>query len=368
MALFQKPTPNMDYIKYICYGTEICPKTDTLHYQCYVEFKDKYSIKKCQEYMGVPNCHLETRKCNEPISARHYCLKDYSHMDCEECIKAKTNNKNGFGCDEKNNNFIYSGPLDDKFKDTNFEFIELGKIPVLKQGERIDILRNIELIKNGEIDEIEDSFLLRYPKGSEKLISKYNKLLAFKNVEKEPIINRIIYGQTGRGKTLLAINFCKENDLSYYIINPDNKGGKLWFNNYKNEKVLIIDEFDGQIPLTKMNGLLQRVPVEVETKGSTLYPMWDYVFICSNYHPLEWYKENEYVDSLLSRIDEIINIIGDDLRQKSKNCKTIKLNNKTDKLTINKKIDSADKICIDNNIDNEREKTEKNTKRVCFNM
>lgn len=77
MAIFgDEPKPDMSFIDYIVWGKEICPKTKKEHFQCYVEFKDKYTIKKCQKYLGVDNtCHLESRK-GSPLEASIYCKKD----------------------------------------------------------------------------------------------------------------------------------------------------------------------------------------------------------------------------------------------------------------------------------------------------
>lgn len=65
-----------DKIKYICYGTERCGRTDREHWQGFVCLKKTCRIPKCKEWLGGrTRIHLESRRGSRH-EARDYCFKD----------------------------------------------------------------------------------------------------------------------------------------------------------------------------------------------------------------------------------------------------------------------------------------------------
>lgn len=55
------PSPDLEKIIYMVYQPEICPTTGRLHYQGYVEFKEKFSIKKVRKIFKDPKLWLGHR-------------------------------------------------------------------------------------------------------------------------------------------------------------------------------------------------------------------------------------------------------------------------------------------------------------------
>lgn len=64
-----------EHFRYLIYGEEICPKTGNIHWQSYVEFFNKVSIKKLKIWLNDDTLHAEVRKGSRE-QARHYCMKD----------------------------------------------------------------------------------------------------------------------------------------------------------------------------------------------------------------------------------------------------------------------------------------------------
>ena len=59
------------------------------------------------------------------------------------------------------------------------------------------------------------------------------------------------------------------------------------------EKVAVIEEFNGQIPLQKMLQLLDPYPQSLEVKGGTRPCLFEVIFITSNSSPEEWYRTTD---------------------------------------------------------------------------
>lgn len=71
-------------------------------------------------------------------------------------------------------------------------------------------------------------------------------------------------------------------------------GTKAWYDGYNGEEVIVLEEFDGQWPITELNKLLDRDPCRVELKGGTVVSRMHTLFITSNKSPCEWWPDNCY--------------------------------------------------------------------------
>lgn len=65
--------------QYMVYQTEKCPTTGTIHYQCYVECKDKMSLEALKKAIGDESAHVEPRKGNQD-QAIIYCTKSETRV------------------------------------------------------------------------------------------------------------------------------------------------------------------------------------------------------------------------------------------------------------------------------------------------
>lgn len=62
-------------IRYLCYGIEICPKTQKQHYQGYLELRKPLRMQGVKKLLDDNTIHLEKRKGTRD-QARDYCKKD----------------------------------------------------------------------------------------------------------------------------------------------------------------------------------------------------------------------------------------------------------------------------------------------------
>lgn len=110
----------------------------------------------------------------------------------------------------------------------------------------------------------------------------------------------VFWGPTGTGKTRRAW------ELGGMDAYPKVPNTKFW-DGYQGQKVVIIDEFRGDISISNLLRWFDRYPVLVEIKGSSTILCAETVYITSNLSPREWYRDLDEatVDALLRRLDII---------------------------------------------------------------
>lgn len=225
-------------VKYAIYQLEMCPETNRLHFQGYLE------LIKPQRYTWIQNnipgfegCHLEPRH-GSAAQARDYCSK-----------------KDGTEIE---------GPW------------TYGEM--YGQGERMDIAQLKMDVDNNKTDlELWDSHplaFLRFQKAIQHVRQLKSKT---RNWEME---NTYIYGAPGLGKSFYA-----DTQLpGAYWKQP----GKWWCN-YLGEDV-ILDEFNGYLTWTELLRILDRYPMQVETKGGQVQFLAHKVALTTNKLPSELYS------------------------------------------------------------------------------
>lgn len=260
MACYTEPKPNMEFINYICWQREICPDTKRIHWQTYVEFKDKFTVKKCQSYVGVIDCHLATR-AGKPEEAKAYCCKSES-------------------------------------RDIDALFIEFGKMQKTGQGNRSDIIDLCERIKNNGI--IEDFEYFKYSKNITDLKAIMNQT---KTNEFRIVSTCVIIGVPECGKTSLI--YKKHGFENCYKL--DMSSSECWFDGYHQESILIIDDFYGWIKYGQLLNILDGFPLKLQIKHNHTYANWTKVYITSNAPMHEWYNRLE-ISALTRRIEFTFNM------------------------------------------------------------
>lgn len=242
-----------DIIRYLCYGEEICPKTNKKHLQGWIQFRNPKDLRPAQKILKMGKIHMEM--CNgSEYSNDKYCTKDGKYKK--------------FG----------------KFK---------------SQGFRTDleiIKKNIE--SGASLTEIiQDNFSMycRYRNGIEKYVEivTKEKTKVFRHVEVE-----YIHGSTGTGKTRYAMN------NSTYKITGDQL---QWWDGYDGEKAICIDEYDNNVPITKLLNILDGYHLRLSIKGGFTYANWTNVFITSNLEPdaLHANAKTKHREALFRRITKI---------------------------------------------------------------
>lgn len=225
---------------YLVYGKEICPDTGKKHWQGYAEFKSPKTLKAAQKDLGIGDAHMEKRH-GTPTQAAEYCMKD------------------------------------GEFK----EFGERRADP--EPGKRNDIIalrdaaRAASSVTELHDDKVVEAYASHMKFAKEVMFySKKARTAEWRNVTVE-----IYWGDPRTGKTKRA----KEEGDSYTWLPSE----PAWFDGYDGEKILIIDEFYGQVRMELMLKLLEGHQQRLPVKGGFTWAEWDRVFITSNTNPTEWY-------------------------------------------------------------------------------
>lgn len=223
-----------DIIRYLCYGYETCPTTNKKHIQGWIQFYTQKDIGKVQRILGLGKIHLEKCKGNEYDNDK-YC--------------------------KKSNNFKHHGEFKFQGERTDLENV-YKKIVRENQTRENIIMENFETYcryRKGILDAIE--------------VAEKNNRKQFRKVEVE-----WVWGDTDHGKTRYGF----EN--TDFLI----KGAELkWWDGYNGESSICIDEYDSDIPITRMLNLLDGYPLRLPIKGSFTYANWTKVIVTSNLSPDE---------------------------------------------------------------------------------
>lgn len=104
----------------------------------------------------------------------------------------------------------------------------------------------------------------------------------------------VYYGPTGVGKSFAISHRAPSG---YRLPPQQNSSGCGWWEAYDNQRVIIIEEFYGQLRWNFLLQLLDRYPLRVEHKGGSCEFVGTEFHISSNRAPWEWY-DSERVGSL----------------------------------------------------------------------
>lgn len=263
---------------YLVYQQERCPETGALHYQGYVELIAQKSLRQLKDLLGSSTIHIERRRGTQ-AEAIAYCKKDESRVD---------------------------GPW------------EFGTPK--EQGRRTDLDKIYTMLKEGktQLDVLEEypSQYIRYARGIEAAQRLLIKQKA-QHRENVPIPVHVLIGDPGVGKTRFIFDNYAREDI-YVLTQHDNA---LWFDGYVNQKILLIDDFYGNIKFGFMLNLIDRYPgLRLPIKGGFAHSCWEKVYITSNSHPSKWYSTVPNIDALFRRFHRIYNLPEDfDLLKESLN-------------------------------------------------
>lgn len=254
---------NFKDITYGIYGHEVAPTTGTRHLQGYLAFSKKKRLN--QVTVLIPGAHFEVAH-GTPMQNIAYCSK---------------------GADIRT----------------------VGDVPN-GSGHRTDLEQAAEDVKAGKtFREIATDHPVAFVKYSRGL--KLLKDELFVKTMRLDLKVLHIYGKTGRGKSRYA---CDRFGLEeVYKLEP-NQNGTLWFDKYKGEKCLLIDDFDGWIGFRSFLTLLDIYPYTCQTKGGTVPAQWTTVVITSEKQMIEWYVRERSGDiaQLARRITQVVCADDDD--------------------------------------------------------
>ena len=262
---------SIDFIDYVCFQYEKGELYGNLHLQGFMHFHDTMEFNHVRALF--PTMHLD--KCEgKNFECREYCMKTATKVD-------------------------------------GYDFFEHGVL--IEAQQRSDIYGFKDRLKEGATNA---ELLDEYP---HLTINSYNKLNALRNdIKREQFENitrkvhvTYIYGKADTGKTTYAQRVLKIPHKEICKI-ADYGSGK--FDEYQTQDIILFDEFDGQILMTKMNDYLDGEPICLPARYQNKQACYTQVFIISNYPLAEQYlkeradgKEPSF-KGFTRRIHEIIHI------------------------------------------------------------
>ncbi len=125
------------------------------------------------------------------------------------------------------------------------------------------------------------SFVIRYPRGFDKLREIYQP----RRDGSHDVDVIVLYGPAGSGKSHYVFNKYPE---AYWL--SAQSSGVQWWDGYDGHSVVVIDEFEGDMPFKILKRILDKFPYRVQIKGSMPHLQTYKYIIMSNSHPENWYK------------------------------------------------------------------------------
>lgn len=229
-------------IRYLIGQVELCPDTDRLHIQGYVEFT-RPKRRRAVVAALADGCHVEPRQGSRD-SARDYARK-------EETRKF--------------------GP------------IEIGTW-ITGQGSREDLAALHQSLQAGtsfrDISNEHFGAFIRYSRG----ITLWRVLNTPRRNWKPQVW--VFYGPTGTGKTQAAWSMAPDA----FLLSPQqSSSGTGWWDGYDGHENVIVDEFYGWLRWNFLLQLLDRYPLRVECKGGSHEFVGKRIIFTSNKPPSVWY-------------------------------------------------------------------------------
>jgi hypothetical protein len=239
----------LPHFKYIIYQWEL---VSNHHLQGYFQLKKKSRLVTLKRLFHSDVVHFEVAR-GTPQSNKDYCTKSDS---------------------------AYTKVLSSPFEYGTFT----------TSGQRSDLQSAVSVAidqgMNAVATQLPSTFV-RYHRGLQALRSQ--RLLADAPMMR-PLVVNVFFGDPGSGKSFDAYHLAEQAD-SYYVL-PTVQDGKLWFDGYDGEKVLLIEDYDGSIPFDSFKRLLDVYKMMTPVKGSHTVPAFEAIFITSNTPPWTWYPDN----------------------------------------------------------------------------
>lgn len=170
-----------------------------------------------------------------------------------------------------------------------------GKLPI-SRARKPDWDAIFESAKEGDMDAIPSDIKIRHYSALKRIRVDNSTPPTRDSIE----IN-VYWGDSGTGKTRRA---WYEAGDDVYIKNPNTK----WWDGYRGQTTVIIDEFTGRIDLSYLLTWFDRYPCNVEVKGYSTPLLATRFFITSNINPVNWYSDinEEQRRGLLRRLSQVV--------------------------------------------------------------
>jgi len=266
--------------KYIVFGVETAT-SGTPHLQGTIIMKDQITLSALKTRITIPGIHLEI--CMNVFKSILYCKKGaQSHAEWEQ----------------DGNKGLHYG--------LNADVYERGTPPMDKktQGENEQQRWEdaLNLAKRGKVEEVEPKIQIQYIRNLEYIQNKASETRVKEDV---PIQNFWLWGKTGTGKS--------RSVRTQYRGEIYTKMANKWWDNYKEERVVLIEDLD-KIAHACLGYHLKiwadRYAFRGEVKGSTRMIRPDIIVVTSNYHPQDIWQDATTLEPIERRF-QIIEFTGE---------------------------------------------------------
>lgn len=233
---------------------EECPDTGRLHVQAWAMTNSPVRMRRVKRYLDDNAAHVEKMHGTWEES-RAYCT------DAEKRVAGT-------------------------------EPFSVGTEPRANQGRRTDLLAVREKILAGaSMDDLfkdESTFepAVRYTRGLQAAVRAL-----------QPPANRsqttvqALVGPPGTGKTRAV----HEREPDLYTVDPPNSfGGPVWWDGYAGQEAVLLDDYEGWMPWSQLLRVLDRYPLSVQAKGSSVPLRATRLYLTSNKMPWEWHPKRLY--------------------------------------------------------------------------
>jgi len=262
--------------EYLVYAPEICPSSGKKHYQCYVYYKSPRYLDAMWKKFPMAYC--------KPAAGSAEENKSY--------IKGPYTNKEG------------------KSKPFNPDAVEMGTIP--NQGKRNDLEAFAEAITEGkrgrELTHEHLAIRAKYPRLEQILVQEDDEEKCIEQFKAgmRPEVH-VRWGKAGTGKSRYIYDNYDAMDV--YALNiGDGSAKSVWWDGYRGQKVILIEDFaGGEMPWKYLLRLLDRYPFRMQVKGSYCYRRCEKIYITANDKPEHWYP-HEAFEPLQRRIDSVTHV------------------------------------------------------------
>lgn len=232
--------PSFDGVVYGVAGKEICPDTGRFHWQGFAQFKSACTMSACQKRLHIGQSHVEARQ-GTPTQAADYCKKD--------------------------GDFIESGTLVDDGAGARNDIHALRD--AAQEASSVEELHNNDKVILAYAGHMKFAHEVMY-------YAKKKRTRDWRDVHCE-----ILWGDTRTGKTKMVMDM--ESVYKWVPSEP------VWFDGYTDEKILLIDEFCGQVRMATMLELMEGHQCRLPVKGGFTFAGWEKVYLTSNTDPKSWY-------------------------------------------------------------------------------
>lgn len=257
-TFFKEPEIKLpEGVRYIILGKESCPTSGRLHWQSYIELSKPMRISTIKKLFNDNTIHLEARRGTRE-EAKQYCMKDGEYEEFGKWIKG--------------------------------------------QGHRSDLDDIVDSLQRGErLSEIMVSHPVMYCKYRNGLKDIANTISEKRIPSWRDVEVVLITGPTGSGKTKMAME-----EATYKI----QAGEMTWWDGYDGDEAICIDEYDNDVKITKMLGILDGYKLRLPVKGGFTSANWKKVFITTNLRMRELHPmaKSEHVKALMRRITKVVDL------------------------------------------------------------